>query len=75
LLGKGNGQFQSAPDSPFAARTAGKKPHTHALVSGDANNDGKLDLVTANNEDDDISVLLGNGNDRFVPAPRLSAGS
>jgi hypothetical protein len=70
LLGKGNGQFQPAPGSPFTARAAGKKPHTHALVSGDVNNDGKLDLVTANNEDDDISVLLGHGDGRFVPAPR-----
>jgi hypothetical protein len=70
LLGKGNGQFEPAPGSPFIARAPGKKPHTHALVSGDVNNDGKLDLVTANNEDDDVSVMLGDGSGRFAPSPK-----
>lgn len=70
LLGKGNGQFAPGPGSPFMARAPGKKPHTHALVSGDVNNDGKLDLATANNEDDDVSVLLGDGHGRFAPAEK-----
>jgi len=33
------------------------------------NGDGKLDLVTANNEDDDVLVLLGDGNGGFARAP------
>jgi hypothetical protein len=70
LLGEGNGQFIPAPGSPFVARAPGKKPHTHSLVTGDVNRDGAIDLVTANNEDDDVSVLLGDGNGRFAPAPR-----
>src|SRR5688572_3847852 len=70
LLGNGNGEFQASPGSPFTARAAGKRPHTHALVSGDVNNDGKLDLLTANNEDDDVSVLLGDGNGRFAPSEK-----
>ena len=68
LLGKGNGEFEPAAGSPFTARLPGKGPHTHALVSGDVNNDGKLDLVTANNEDNDVSVLLGDGKGRFAPS-------
>jgi hypothetical protein len=68
-LGKGNGGFISASGSPFAARDPGKRPHTHGLATGDVNGDGKLDLVTANNEDNDVSVLLGDGEGRFVRAP------
>jgi hypothetical protein len=70
LLGKGTGQFEASPGSPYIARAAGKRAHTHALVAGDVNNDGKLDLVTANNEDDDVSVLLGDGRGRFTPSPK-----
>jgi hypothetical protein len=70
MMGKGNGQFIAAPGSPFVARAAGKKPHTHALVAGDVNGDGTIDLVTANNEDDDVSVLVGDGNGRFAHAPQ-----
>ena len=70
LLGRGDGTFTPAPGSPFSARDAGKRPHTHALEAGDINRDGKLDLVTANNEDGDISVLLGDGKGGFKRAPR-----
>lgn len=38
------------------------------ITSGDFNGDGKLDLVAANNQDGNISVLLGNGNGTFQPA-------
>ena len=70
LLGRGDGTFTPAPGSPFSARDAGKRPHTHALEVGDINRDGKLDLVTANNEDGDVSVLLGDGQGGFKRAPR-----
>ena len=69
MLGKGDGDFTPAPGSPFTAREAGKRPHTHGLAAGDVNGDGKLDLVTANNEDDDVSVLLGDGKGGFARAP------
>jgi hypothetical protein len=70
MLGRGDGRFTAAPGSPFVSRAPGKKPHTHGLVAGDMNGDGILDLVTANNEDDDVSVLLGNGRGGFAPAPK-----
>jgi hypothetical protein len=69
MLGRGDGTFTNAPGSPYSARAPGKRPHTHALVAGDVNQDGKLDLVTANNEDGDISVLLGDGKGGFTRAP------
>ncbi|HMJ64367.1 MAG TPA: VCBS repeat-containing protein [Candidatus Binatia bacterium] len=68
MLGKGNGQFSPVPESPFVTRAPGKRPHTHALAAGDVNRDGKLDLITANSEDGDISVLLGDGRGGFTPA-------
>jgi hypothetical protein len=70
LLGRGDGTFTPALGSPFSARDAGKRPHTHALEVSDINHDGKLDLITANNEDGDISVLLGDGKGGFKRAPR-----
>jgi len=67
MLGNGHGEFSPAPGSPFRTRE-GQHPHTHALVTGDVNGDGKLDLVTANNSDNDVSVLLGDGKGGFAPA-------
>jgi hypothetical protein len=69
MLGKGGGEFTPVPGSPFIAREPGKRPHTHALATADLNRDGKLDLVTANNEDGDLSVLLGDGEGGFTRAP------
>jgi hypothetical protein len=68
LLGRGDGTFTSAAGSPFSARAPGKRPHTHALAAADVNRDGKLDLITANNEDGDLSILLGDGKGGFTPA-------
>ena len=58
LRGSGDGKFQPCPGSPFAARE-GTQPHTHGLVVTDLDQDGRLDIVTANNSDGDVSVLLG----------------
>jgi uncharacterized repeat protein (TIGR01451 family) len=39
-----------------------------AIVSGDFNGDGKLDLAVLNNSSGDVSVLLGNGDGTFKAA-------
>lgn len=38
------------------------------VAVGDFNGDGKLDFVTANQESNNVSVLLGNGHGGFAPA-------
>src|SRR4051812_38100178 len=67
LLGDGRGGFQPAPGSPVGAG-AGTRPHTHDLVAGDVNGDGRLDAVTVNADDNNVSVLLGDGTGRFAPS-------
>jgi sugar lactone lactonase YvrE len=69
LLGSGDGKFLPAKASPFAARD-GSQPHTHGLAVADVNGDGRLDIVTANNDDGDLSLLLGDGKGTFVRATK-----
>jgi len=64
LLGKGDGTFTNAPGSPIRV---GAGPV--ALVLADLNNDGKKDLVVANQDGNSVSVLLGVGNGTFTAAP------
>jgi hypothetical protein len=68
LFGDGTGGFSSvlaaAFGSPFAV---GAVPS--ALVVGDFNRDGKLDLATANSGDDNVSILLNGAPPPTVIAP------
>jgi len=59
-LGNGDGTFQVG-----VSYAVGNTPT--ALVVGDFNGDGKLDLAAANELDSTISVLLGNGDGTFKP--------
>ena len=68
LLGDGNGGFTTAPNSPIVMQD-GNHPHTHGLVLADMNRDNKLDLVTVNSTDNDVSVALGDGRGGFTRAP------
>jgi predicted outer membrane repeat protein len=44
------------------------------LALADVNGDGKLDLIVANYADNNVSVLLGNGNGTFGPQHTFDAG-
>jgi hypothetical protein len=73
LLGNGDGTFQS----PLALK-AGTRPD--AVVVGDFNGDGKLDLAVADFGDfccdnGDVTVFLGNGDGTFKLAGTFSAGA
>ena len=71
LLGDGDGTFQ--PPVNYAAGTT----FPSALVAGDFNGDGRVDLaITGNNVAGTgvVSVLLGNGDGTFQPPVTIAAG-
>jgi hypothetical protein len=62
LLGNGDGTFQPQVVYPVGA---GSSYNSDYIVAADINNDGRLDLVTANYNDNTVSVLLGVGDGTF----------
>jgi hypothetical protein len=48
----------------------GGHPHTHGLALADVNRDNKLDLITCNASDNDISLAFGDGRGNFTRAPQ-----
>ena len=70
LLGKGDGTF--GPPSTIDSL------ETHALerifVLHDLNGDGRLDIVANNYTDNDVSILIGNGDGTFQDAIKVTVG-
>ena len=64
LLADGKGGFSPSHGSPFPAG-----PSPNDLASGDFNGDDRLDLAIANHETQHVTVLLGDGQGGFAPAP------
>ena len=69
LTGDGKGGLTIAPTSPIVMKL-GQHPHTHGLAVADMNRDKKLDLITCNSEDNDISLAFGDGRGNFTRAPK-----
>lgn len=63
--GDGKGGLSLSSSSPVAMRL-GQHPHTHGLALADINRDNKLDLITCNSTDNDISLALGDGRGNFT---------
>jgi hypothetical protein len=65
LLGNGSGGFTQSAGSPVAVGT-----FPLAVAVGDFNLDGKPDLAAANNNSNNVTVLLGNGSGGFTHPTR-----
>ncbi|CAF4008605.1 unnamed protein product, partial [Rotaria sordida] len=70
LLGYGNGSFAKHANYSIPYST---RPMWVAL--GDLNNDNKLDMVTANRDDNSMSIFVGYGNGSFDNPSTYPAGS
>lgn len=57
----------SSPDFDQLVIRVGKSPGPLAIA--DVNHDGKLDIIVGNMDEGSVSVLLGDGNGHFTPAP------
>jgi hypothetical protein len=68
LLGNGDGTFQ-----PQVQYATGKEPD--AVIVGDLNGDGKLDLAMVADTDSAVSILIGNGDGTFQPYVEYPAGA
>lgn len=68
LTGDGKGGLTITP-VPILMKQ-GEHPHTHGLALADINRDNKLDLITCNASDNDISLAFGDGRGNFTRAPQ-----
>jgi hypothetical protein len=69
-LGAGNGTFAGALDFDTGNFNA-----PYGITVGDVNNDGSLDILTANKFSSQVSVMRGNGDGTFQAVSNYSTGS
>jgi len=55
-------------DSPPASRRSAAGHSPQSVAVGDFNGDGKLDIVTADQATDNVSILIGDGHGGFTAA-------
>ena len=72
LLGDGKGGLTLAPNSPIVMKEGDIRIRM-AWHWRDMNGDRKLDIITANNADNDLSIAFGDGRGRFTRAPTTFA--
>ena len=68
LLGNGDGTFQTAVPYDSGGKGA------YSVAVADVNDDGKLDILVANEVSDNVGVLLGNGDGTFQTAVTYGSG-
>jgi hypothetical protein len=68
FLGDGKGGFNRAAQSPFTV-SAAVEFYTRSLNLIDLNEDGKLDIVTANHRRNSFATLFGDGRGGFSSGP------
>ena len=76
-LGKGDGTFAAKRDYAVGSGDPspdGNADEASAVVLGDVNGDGKLDIVTANHGSSTVTVLPGRGDGTFTPGLTFPTG-
>jgi hypothetical protein len=68
--GDGSGSFRPFTDKPIVALDQRASPSE----TTDFNGDGKVDLVTANLDANNLSVLIGNGDGTFTESQKIRVG-
>ena len=72
FLGTGKGQFRKAPGSPFTVTDAAEPLNKRTIRLLDLNEDGNLDIVTANGRRrNTFGVLHGDGKGGFSRGPEV----
>jgi hypothetical protein len=73
VLASDPARAQATLFAPVVTYPVGSAPRNLAVA--DVNNDGKADVLTANQNSSTVSVLLGNGNGTFQPPVSYNAGT
>jgi hypothetical protein len=71
LLGNGDGGFETLPPVPLGSHASSPV----SIVAGDFTGDGVLDLAVANQNSDNVSILMGDGQGDFQVLPPISLGN
>ena len=70
FLGNGDGTFATSTEFPVG----GTDPLPTSVAVGNFNADTNLDIVTANQDTDEISIFLGNGDGTFATSTEFPVG-
>src|SRR5580704_13774114 len=70
LLGNGDGTFTAAPGSPIKTGN-----HPTSVLTATLSTEGQLDLIVANQQDNTVSIFMGNGDGTFAAPVNLATGN
>jgi hypothetical protein len=73
FLGKGDGTFTTPTVAASTIIQTGRAPSS--IAAADLNGDGHIDLVVTNQNDNTVSVFLGNGNGTFKNRTDFAVGT
>jgi cysteine-rich repeat protein len=73
LLGQGGGSFGAPLTYETRSGYSGENPR--ALALGDLNGDGHVDVLTANEDSSNVTVVAGLGDGTLAPAQTVSTGA